>query len=1086
MFPAYAELHCLTNFSFQRGASHPEELVARAAEYGYAALAITDECSLAGVVRAHRALRDLPPESVPKLIVGSEIQLADGPCLVLLATSRDAYGQLSRLISTARRAAAKGEYRIGRSSFEAAAADRLSGCLALLVPPPGLADADALLAEAQWLAGLFPQRGWMAVSVVFDGRDRARLTLLRRIARTAGLPVVAATGALMHDAARRPLADALTAVRLHCSVAEAGLQLAPNAERRLHSRDALARRYPPTLLAETLKVAARCTFSLDELRYEYPEELVPAGETAGTWLRRLVEGGLAWRYGRQPALEQAAARVATPAASAMPPATADDPAPPDVRSRIEHELTLIAELGYEAYFLTVHDIVRFARGADILCQGRGSAANSVVCWALGITEVDPALGIMLVERFISRERNEPPDIDVDFEHDRREEVIQYIYRKYGRERAALAATVITYRARSALRDIGRALGLGEAQIERLTRDHFWFDGRHILAERLQEAGLDPASPVVRRLVSLTEELIGFPRHLSQHVGGFVIARGRLDELVPVENAAMAERTVIQWDKDDLDTLGLLKVDVLALGMLSALRRSLALASAWRGRALTLASIPREVDAVYAMLSRADAIGVFQVESRAQLTMLPRLKPTRFYDLVVEVAIVRPGPIQGGMVHPYLEARARKARDEDPLDGLRPEIRGVLARTMGVPIFQEQVMQLAVVAAGFTGGEADQLRRAMGAWRRKGELERYRDKLMHGLAAKGYDADFAERLCRQIEGFGSYGFPESHAASFALLVYASAWLKCFEPAAFLCGLLNSQPMGFYSPSQLIQDARRHGIEVRPPDVNASARDCTLEAIGDSAEPAVRLGLRMVRGLQADAAERIVTTRAGRAAASAPADGSPRADDARTRFASVEDLARRAALDAGALRALATAGALASIAGHRRQALWQAAGGMPLPGLLADAPGADVPTLLAAPSEAEDLQADYARLGFTLGRHPLALLRGELAALRFLSAADIAVAPDRMLARGAGLVTCRQRPGTAKGTMFITLEDETGLTNVIVRPELLERQRRILLGARLLGIYGQISRQGSVVHLQASRAVDHSALLGALDARSRDFH
>ena len=1087
MLHSFAELHCLSNFSFQRGASHPEELVARAAEYGYTALAITDECSFAGVVRAHRALRELPPEIAPRLIVGSQIQLADGPCLVLLATSREGYGQLSRLISSARRAAAKGEYRVDRAMLEAVLPDGLSGCLALLVPPAGLPDPDALLAEARWLATLFPRRCWMTATVIFDGRDRARLTLLRRVARVAGLPVVAATGALMHDATRRPLADMLTATRLHCSVAEAGLQLAPNAERRLHSREALAQRYPPALLAETLKVAACCTFSLDELRYEYPEELVPAGESAASWLRRLVEGGLVWRYSRPPTAGHGTQRVALAATSPLPPAVADDPAPPRVRAQIEHELSLIAELGYEAYFLTVHDIVRFARSAGILCQGRGSAANSVVCWALGITEVDPSLGIMLIERFISRERNEPPDIDVDFEHDRREEVIQYVYRKYGRERAALAATVITYRARSALRDVGRALGLAAAQIDRLTRDHFWFDGRHILPERLQEAGFDPASPVVRQLVALTEELIGFPRHLSQHVGGFVIARGRLDELVPVENAAMAERTVIQWDKDDLDTLGLLKVDVLALGMLSALRRCLALTSAWRGKPLTLASIPREIDAVYEMLSRADAIGVFQVESRAQLTMLPRLKPKQFYDLVVEVAIVRPGPIQGGMVHPYLEARARTARGEDPLDDLRPEIRNVLARTMGVPIFQEQVMQLAVVAAGFTGGEADQLRRAMGAWRRKGELERYRTKLMQGLADNGYEADFADRLCRQIEGFGSYGFPESHAASFALLVYASAWMKCFEPAAFLCGLLNSQPMGFYSPSQLIQDARRHGVEVRPPDINASERECTLEAAAEgSTEPAVRLGLRMVRGLPAEAAERIACARTTAAAGAVGVMSEAGTTRDVRRYASVEELAARAALDTSALRALATAGALVGIAGHRRQALWQAAGGAPLPGVLAGAPGADVPALLAAPAESEDLHADYARLGFTLGRHPLALIRGELAALRFLSAVDIADAPDRMLVRGAGLVTCRQRPGTAKGTMFVTLEDETGLINVIVRPELLERQRRILLGARLLGIYGQISRQGSVVHLQASRAVDHSALLGALDARSRDFH
>ncbi len=1109
-FP-YAELHCLSNFSFQRGASHPEELVTQAAAFGYTAIALTDECSLAGVVRAHRALQGLPADKRPRLIIGSELQLDDGPRIVLLATDRRGYAQLSRLITQARRAADKGAYHLTRAMIDHAcgllpqarpdahpdaASERLDGCLALLIPPTSFpprvgleAAAAGLQAEADWLAQRFPGRAWMAVTVRLDGRDRARITWSRRVARAAGMPAVAASGALMHEAARRPLADVMTALRLHCSVAEAGLALAANAEQRLHERDTLARRYPPALLAETLAVAERCSFSLDELRYEYPAELVPAGETPASWLRRLVEGGLAWRYGKEAS-----------------PHVADDPAPPSVRAQIEHELALIAELGYEPYFLTVHDIVRFARGEGILCQGRGSAANSVVCWALGITEVDPQLGIMLVERFISRERNEPPDIDVDFEHDRREEVIQYIYRKYGRDRAALAATVIRYRARSALRDVGRALGLDETQIERLTREHHWFDGRRILPERLMEAGLDPASPVTRRLVALTEELIGFPRHLSQHVGGFVIACGRLDELVPVENAAMPERTVIQWDKDDLDAVGLMKIDVLALGMLSALRRGLALVSARRGQPLTLATIPRERLEVYAMLSRADSVGVFQVESRAQMTMLPRLKPRRFYDLVVEVAIVRPGPIQGGMVHPYLQARDRVARGEDPLVDLKDEIRGVLARTLGVPIFQEQVMQLAVVAAGFTGGEADQLRRAMGAWRRKGELERYREKLLDGLADKGYDADFAQRLCQQIEGFGSYGFPESHAASFALLVYASAWLKCFEPAAFLAALLNSQPMGFYSPSQLIQDARRHGVAVRAADVGASDWDCTLEAIQEPdtipaqpqggaprdpsplpdtpaarnasappappqpapSQPAVRLGLRMIRGLAHDAAVRIVAARRERA------------------FADTQDLAARARLDAGDLRTLAAGGALASLAGHRRQALWQASGAAPLPGLLADAPGGDVAATLDAPAEAEDLLADYARLGFTLGRHPLSFVRDQLARLRFLTAADIAAAPDRMLARGAGLVTCRQRPGTAKGTLFVTLEDETGLTNVIVRPELFEQQRRILLGARLMGVFGQISRQGQVVHLVASRVVDHSPLLGSLAARSRDFH
>ena len=1055
------------------GASHPEELVARAAEFGYTALAITDECSFAGVVRAYQAIRS--QGLALGLIVGTEIALADGPRVVLLARNRAGYAWLSRLITRGRRSAVKGRYHLGRADLDAGTPD----CVALLIPPFSTEpDAARLVADARWLRSLFGDRTGLAISLARGPDDAARLQTLLAAACAAGVAAIASSAALMHDRSRRRLADVLAANRLHVTLADAGMALAPNAERRLHPRPVLARRYPRHLLDATVRIAAQCSFDLGTLRYEYPAEIAPDGYTPCTWLRHLVEQGLRWRYRLAPF---------SPAGSEPPsahPASNIDPAPPKVRAQIEHELGLITELGYEAYFLTVHDIVRFARSRDILCQGRGSAANSAVCWALGITEVDPQLGIMLVERFISRERNEPPDIDVDFEHSRREEVIQYLYAKYGRERAALTAVVISYRPRSALRDVGRALGFPLEQIERLTRDHFWFDGRRILPERLAEAGLDPDSPAVQRLVELATELMGFPRHLSQHVGGFVIARGRLDELVPVENAAMPERTVIQWDKDDLDAVGLMKIDVLALGMLSALRRGLALVSAWRGQALTLATIPRERPQVYAMLSRADSVGVFQVESRAQMTMLPRLKPRRFYDLVVEVAIVRPGPIQGGMVHPYLQARERVARGEDPLVDLNEEIRGVLARTLGVPIFQEQVMQLAVVAAGFTGGEADQLRRAMGAWRRKGELERYRQKLLAGLDHKGYDADFAQRLCQQIEGFGSYGFPESHAASFALLVYASAWLKCFEPAAFLAALLNSQPMGFYAPAQLIQDARRHGVEVRAADVGASAWDCTLEPAGgtttecgqvaasDAApatpQPAVRLGLRMIRSLGYDAPPRIVAARGERA------------------FADTQDLAARARLDTGELRTLAAGGALASLAGHRRQALWQASGAAPLPGLLAAAPGGDVAATLDAPAETEDLLADYARLGFTLGRHPLSFVREQLVALRFLTAAAIATAPDRMLARGAGLVTCRQRPGTAKGTLFLTLEDETGLTNVIVRPELFEQQRRILLGARLMGVFGQIRRQGRVVHLVASRVVDHSPLLGSLAARSRDFH
>jgi len=1072
--PAYAELHCLSNFTFLTGASHPEELAERAAALGYAALAITDECSLAGVVRAHLAIRKGGLRL--KLIVGTEVRLAEGPRLVLLATDRAGYGRLSRLITLGRRRADKGSYRLGMADL----ADGLPGCLALLLSPAeGLPETAPLLAAAQWLAGLFGERAWLAVARRLAAGDEARLARLREVGAAAGLPLVAASGALMHEASRRPLADALAAVRLRTSLPAAGLALAANGERRLHGRAALARRYPAGLLAETLRVAARCGFDLDELRYEYPAELVPAGETPAGWLRRLTEGGLAWRYSGADHY----ASHPEPGACGRP-APADDPAPARVRALVEHELALISALGYEPYFLTVFDIVAFARGRGILCQGRGSAANSVVCWALGITEVHPELGIMLIERFISKERNEPPDIDVDFEHERREEVIQYLYSKYGRERAALAATVISYRPKSALRDMGRALGMDEGTLERLARGHCWWDRRGIAPERLVEAGLDPASPVVRRLVALTTTLLGFPRHLSQHVGGFVIARGRLDELVPVENAAMEGRSIIQWDKDDLDALGLLKIDVLALGMLSALSRCLAMVSKWRGRPFRLAEIPREVPGVYRMLSEADSVGVFQVESRAQMTMLPRLKPACFYDLVVEVAIVRPGPIQGGMVHPYLKARERLARGEaieypapDPARATAPaggDIRSVLERTLGVPIFQEQVMQLAIVAAGFSPGEADQLRRSMGAWRRQGELERYQQQLIDGMLARGYTPEFAEQLCRQIQGFGSYGFPESHAASFALLVYFSAWLKRFEPAAFLCALLNSQPMGFYAPSQLIQDARRHGVEVRAPDVGVSGWDCTLEAArrddaaagGDmladyrlGAQPAARLGLRMVKGLSLQAAERIVLAR-GRAA-----------------FASVDELAARARLDARELRLLAAAGALEPLAGHRRQALWQAAGERPRHGVLAEAPVHEPALALPAADEGEELVADYAALGFTLGRHPLTLLRERLAALRFVPASELNDYPDRKLARGAGIVTCRQRPGTAKGTMFVTLEDESGLVNVVVHEALVERQRRELLGSQLLGVFGQIRREGRVVHLVASRVVV---------TRSRNFH
>ena len=759
--------------------------------------------------------------------------------------------------------------------------------------------------------------------------------------------------------------------------------------------------------------------------------------------------------------------------------------PDKVRTLIEHELALIAELRYEPYFLTVHDIVAFARSRGILCQGRGSAANSAVCYALGITEVDPARMSMLFERFISKERNEPPDIDVDFEHQRREEVMQYVYAKYGRDRAALAATLITYRPKSAIRDVGKALGLSVAEVDRLAGVFAWWDGRAIHADRVREAGFDPQSPLVRRLVTLAGALMGFPRHLSQHVGGFVIARGLLERMVPVENAAMADRTVIQWDKDDLDAMGLLKVDCLALGMLSAIRRCLARLP----EPMRMQDIPAEDPEVYAMIQRADTVGVFQIESRAQMSMLPRLRPRDFYDLVIEVAIVRPGPIQGGMVHPYLKRR----QGLEPVTYPSDAVRAVLERTLGVPIFQEQVMQLAIVAAGFTPGEADRLRRSMAAWRRKGGLEKFEERLIEGMRARGYAETFARQIYQQILGFGEYGFPESHSASFSLLVYVSAWLKRYHPAAFCASLLDSLPMGFYAPAQLVADARRHGVEVRPPDVMHSECDCTLESTSlpqrtnddaqdlrvprradAAAQPAIRLGLRMVKGMSKAGAQRLVETRNAHRARLACGEWS------------FEDLALRAQLTRQDTHALAAAGALASLIGHRRQAAWTVAGIESRPALLREASIAEKDVLLPAPSEANELVADYATLGLTLGRHPLALLRARFQRLRLTPAARLRMLPSGRLARTIGLVIGRQRPDTKSGVIFVTLEDETGMTNVVVWRAVSELQRRVLLGARLMAVHGVVERQGDVVHLIAGKLVDYTAWLGALTTRSRDFH
>lgn len=1037
----------------------------RAHRLGYAALAITDECSLAGVVRAHVEAR----ERGLHLIIGAQMQLtlpaakAGGEAapharLVLLAQTRRGYGNLSHWITVARRRAPKGEYlahpadlegRVPHAPFLAG----LPGCLALLVPDASQGF-EAVFAQAMWLKTWFGEdRAGIALELLLHPADEALRAMVKKIAQLTGLPIVAAGDVLMHLRSRKSLQDALVATKLNRPVAECGLALAPNAEQHLRSRARLATLYEREWLDNTLAFAARCSFSLAELRYEYPREIVPEGHTPASWLRTLVMQGVERRFPLEgPLVEQGA-----------------EAARADALARIEHELALIAQLGYEPYFLTVADIVQWARAQGILCQGRGSAANSVVCYCLGVTEVSPREATLLFERFISAERNEPPDIDIDFEHQRREEVIQYIYRKYGRHRAALTAVVISYRPRSAVRDIGRALGIDPQRIDAVAKGQQWFDGRSIRAERLRENGFDPESPIVRQWVELTQQLIGFPRHLSQHPGGFVIARDQIEQLVPVENAAMPGRSVVQWDKDDLDELGLIKVDILALGMLSAIRRSVADIARKLGRPFEVQHVPREDASTYDMICAADTVGVFQIESRAQMSMLPRLQPRCYYDLVVEVAIVRPGPIQGGMVHPYLKNRNLPDEQIDYPKELRP----ALQRTRGVPIFQEQVMQIAMLAADFSAGEADALRRAMAAWKRKGGLGPFHDRLVGRMVEKGYEREYAERIFKQIEGFGEYGFPESHAAGFALLVYVSCWIKRHHPDVFLAALLNSQPLGFYAPAQLVRDARSHGVEVRPVDVHASEVNSVLEGlhepVGERLLP-VRLGLDRVGGLALDAAERIVAARHEGGA-----------------FASVEDLARRAALNANDLQALAQADALRGLAGHRHQAAWAVAGvdTRATPMLRATRTQESAQAELAAPSAVEDTLADYRALGLSLQNHPIGLLRDELAAFKVQPASVLKTYPHGRLARASGLVTHRQRPETAKGTTFVTLEDETGTVNVIVWPKVFEAHRRELLGTRLLTVYGQWQREGEVMHLVAMKLIDHSALLAGLVARSRDF-
>jgi error-prone DNA polymerase len=1047
---AYFELHCLSHYSFLRGASSPDELVDRAVELGYAGLAITDECSLAGAARAHMAAKraGLP------LLIGAEFAVhadsaAEAPAfkLLLYAQNLNGWGNLCQFITRLRRASPAKGYRLNWPELDPTA---LADCLWLLVPERQ-GDDEALLAPARWLLQHVPGRAWIAVELLREVSDERWLQRLRELSEATALPLVAAGDVHMHRRSRKALQDVMTATRLNRPLAECGFALQANAERHLRSRLRLAQLYPPDLLAQTQVVASLCHFSLDEIRYQYPAEVVPAGLTAAQHLRALTYEGMHKRW--------------------------PNAIKPQWREQVEHELALIEELGYEHYFLTVADIVQFARGENILCQGRGSAANSIVCYCLFITSVDPARSTLLFERFISRERNEPPDIDVDFEHERREEVIQYLYNKYGRDRAALTAVLISYRPRSAIRDVGRALGMDDALLEHLAKDHSGWSSESFPEERLvalcEELGLDPDDLRLRQLVHLSRELMGMPRHLSQHPGGFVLTQGPLERLVPIENATMEGRSIVQWDKDDLDAMGLLKVDVLALGMLTALRRCFNLVNTLRGHQgrdrLDLASIPEGDTATYDMICAADTVGTFQIESRAQMSMLPRLRPRNFYDLVIEVAIVRPGPIEGGMVHPYLENR--KKRPEDvvyPSEALK----AALQRTCGIPIFQEQVMQVAMIAAGFSAGEADQLRRAMAAWKRPGDLAKFHEKITAGMRERGYKDEFAEAIFKQIKGFASYGFPESHAASFALLTYCSCWLKRHEPAAFLCALLNSQPLGFYSPSQLVQDARRHRVEVRPIDVDRSGALSRLEpgAGPPEGQPAVRLGLHLVSGLRTAAAERIEAARR-----EAP-------------FADAQDLALRAALDSRDMQLLAAADALTSLAGQRRQQVWQASAIKPLPPLLQGSLDLEDPLELPAAPEGEEVVWDYAATGLTLRSHPLALLRPKLAALGLKNAEQLARWPNRRSASACGIVTVRQRPQTAKGTLFISLEDETGSVQVIVWPTVYAEHRSTILHAKLLAVHGQWQRANGVCNLIARSFDDRSALLGRLmqeRVESRDF-
>jgi len=1035
---SHAELQCMSHFSFLRGASSCEELFAQAAVNGLKALAITDRNSLAGIVRAHEAAK----VTGVRLIVGCRLELTEGATLLVYPTDRAGYGRLCRLLSLGKTRGGKAKCVIAWDDLAAYA----EGLIGVLVPDKADASTAADLAH---LAVTFPGYAYCALTLRRRPRDQLRLHNLSNMATAAGIPTVVTGDVLYHHPHRRVLQEVVTCVREGCTIDALGDRKERFADRHLQSAAEIERLYAryPEALARTREIAERCRFDLGELAYQYPEEATIPGLTPQAALERLTWEGAAERY--------------------------PEGVPDKVKNLLRHELKLIAELGYAPYFLTVNSIVRFARSRDILCQGRGSAANSAVCYVLGITSIDPERSDLLFERFVSQERKEPPDIDVDFEHERREIVMQWVFDTYGRDHAALCSTVIRYRARGALRDVGKALGLSEDMIKGLSSQVWGWSTEGVEEKHAEELNLNLGDRRLRLALELARELIGTPRHLSQHPGGFVLTNDRLDELVPIEPAAMVDRQVIEWDKDDIDALKFMKVDVLALGMLTAMKRGLDMLAEHKDIRLDLASIPPEDPRTYAMIRKADTLGVFQIESRAQMAMLPRIKPRTFNDLVIEVAIVRPGPIQGDMVHPYLRRREGK----EPVHYPKPELEKVLGKTLGVPLFQEQAMRVAIECAGFTAGEADQLRRAMATFKFTGGVSHFKDKLIAGMVERGYAPEFAEKTFSQLEGFGSYGFPESHAASFALLAYASSWLKCWHPDVFCAALLNAQPMGFYAPAQIVRDAREHGVEVRPVCVQTSRWDCTLEPLDDG-RLAVRLGLRQVRGLANADAARLVAARGD-----AP-------------FASIEDAWRRAGVPvAGLVRIAEADGFRPGLGLARREALWaiKALRDDPLPLFTAaserDAevvPEVSEPaTTLKPMTEGREVVEDYGHVGLTLRQHPVAFLREELTRRRLMTCADATAQRDGRRVTVAGLVLVRQKPGSAKGVMFITIEDESGVANLVIWPQLFEKQRRVVLSAGMLAIDGRIQREGDVVHVVATRLHDLSAMLGSVGDRGEAF-